>query len=306
MHKKVNCFIKQQLRRCPYERLIKIEHEIMYLKKAIKYLKKQYEELINELVQIKRVDFNSKKKNYLDGFYWKSEEEDLAKLRNLQCFNQETKEFKEGCSFSNQDCNLQLLARKSMKHFLRKKLVLEVENYNTVLNIYESIHHYHHKAESSSPVFIRFSIEKDSIKAFYYQSRVSNGQHAIIFLEKKLHEKECHKCTLRFKIEDDSSPLANTCVLNLGERPILIELCELMYWIEEGIPFKLKSFYELLREMNQMKSMTISLYGKLDNLSIEEKNACITYFKKEGFRILGEFKNSGDFEKECLIYCLIE
>lgn len=308
MRKRINCVIKQQLRRCPYRKLIKIEHEISYLKKARQYLKKQYEALINEVEQMSSLNFNNKKRNYLDGFHWINNEEDIEKFHNLQFFNQGTKESIAGCPFNNQDCALQLLARSSMKYFLREKLVVEVEKYNAILKMYDSIYYYHRKVEHSSILFIRSSIEKHLVKAFYYPVEAStiNGQYTIMFFEKKLYEKECYRYTLHFKIESDSSPLAKTCVLNLGERPILIELCELLCWIEEGIPFKLKSFYELLRTIKRTQSMTISLYGKLDNLSIKEKKACITYFQKQGFRILGEFKEEGYFEKESLIYCLIE
>lgn len=308
MHKKINCAIKQQLRRCPYGKLIKIEEEISYLKKARQYLKKQYEALINEIEQMSALQFNNKKRPYLDGFHWINDEEDIEKFHDVQYFTQGTKADTVACPFYNQDCTLQLLARRSMKHFLRQQLMLEIENYNTVLKMYDTMYHYHRQVGHSSILFIRSSIEKDLVKAFYYSVEAStiNDQYTIAFFQKKLCEKECDRCTLHFRIESDCSPLAKTCILSLGERPILIELCELSCWIEEGVPFKLQSLYELLRIINRMPSRTISLYGRLDHLSIQEKKACITYFQKQGFKILGEFKAEGYFEKDCLIYCLIE
>ena len=310
MHRLVGCYIKKKIGKCPYEMLIQIEDEIEHLKKAREYLKKQYAELIDQVEQMKLLNFNYKRTLYLDGFSWGSNQENLEGFTYLKHFTQETREYREICSFGNQDCELQLLARKSMKNFLINKLMMELQSYNNVLNVYESIIYYHQKVDSSSFVFIRFLIEGDSSKAFYYSVNLNrsfdNDVSSIMFFEKERQDKECQKHKLYIKTESDFSVLANTCVLHLGKNPVLIQLCGLISWVEEGAQFKLKSLYELLSEMTGTKSMTISLYGKLEELSIEEKIACITYFKKEGFRILGAFKENSEFEDECFVYRLIK
>lgn len=306
MHKLVSCYIKWKLRTCPYKRLIQIENEITYFKKARHYLKTQYEELTRQLEQIQALQFNDKKKSYLDGFYWENHEEGLEKFHCFNQINHEIINYRQKCPFSNQDCELQLLAKRSMKHFLSELLIVEVQSYNTVLAIYEAISAYHYKIGSSPTAFIRSSIEKDCSKAFYYDvnanNLMTNAQYTIIYFEKKLQDKVCYQYTLHFKVQKERRALANTCLLNQDEKSIIVELCELMKWIEVGVAFKLKSLYELLSQINVKNHAPINLYGKLEKLPTSEKIACITYFRKQGFRVLGAFKENGYFEEECFIY----
>lgn len=302
MRKLVRCYIKQKQRTCPYEKLIQIEGEISYLKRARHYLKKQYEELIKQVELMQLAPFNSTKKDYLDGFCWDNHAKDLERTTHLKDLSHDIEVYKKNCIFGKQDCQLQLLARKSMRRFLSEQLLLETQSYNTILAICKELSAYHYKVGSPSHAFIRFLVQKERCKAFYYEG---NTQHTIIYLEKKIQDRECHKQTLHFKIQEDSRVLTATCLLNLGKRPISIELCQLLQWVEEGVSFKLNSLYDLLGQLNATQSMSTSVYGKLENLSDVEKSVCINYFRNQGFRVLGTFKENGQFEPECFIHLFI-
>lgn len=51
----------------------------------------------------------------------------------------------------------------------------------------------------------------------------------------------------------------------------MIQLCQLISWMDENSGFKLKCLYELLKEIKEDVPKVISIYGKLDELSEQEK-----------------------------------
>lgn len=309
MHTAVSCYIKQKLRICPYERLIKIESEIIYLKKAIYYIEQQYKELIEQVEELKTLHFKTKVKRYLDGFCWKGHEEELERLQYLAYGSYKNAEHAQRCPFSSRDCEFQSLVKTSMKNFLLEQLMIETQRYNTLLTIYDAVCGYHHMLGSPSAVFICFSIKNDWSKALYYPSSgeglVSSVTYAMKYFEKKRQDKNYNQHILHFKVHENSGVLANTGLLHLDEKSIIIELCELINWLEEGEAFKLKSLCELLGQIRGNSPISISIYGQLEDLPKSVQTACIIYFRKQGFRILGAFKTDEWFEEECLIYYVL-
>lgn len=306
MHTAVSCYIKQKIRTCPYTRLMQLECEILYLKKARDYTQQQYKELIKQIEDLKTFHFKPTAKRYLDGFCWRWHEEELERLQYIAYSGYKNIEYAKSCPFSKRDCKFQSLVKNSMKNFLLEQLMIEIQQYNTLLMIYNTICDQHHVLGSPHHAFIRFSIDNNFIKALYYPlsgiGLVSSMMYTMKYFEKKSQDNKYSKQTLCFKVHGDSSPLANTGLLHLNQQSLIIELCEPIKWLEEGEAFKLKCFYELLKQIKGNSLREINIYGQLEELHRSDQVACIAYFKKQGFRILGAFKTDESFEEECIIY----
>lgn len=306
MHTAVSCYIKQKVRTCPYARLMQLECEILYLKKARDYVQQQYKELTEQIEELKALHFKPRAKRYLDGFCWRGHEDELERLQYRAYSSYRNMEYAKSCPFSKIDCKFESLVKTSMKNFLLEQLMIEIQHYNTLLTVYNAVCDQHHRLGNPSYVFIRFSIENSFSKALYYpmseKGLVSSMTYKMEYFEKKSQDNKYSKQTLCFKIHADSSSLVNTGLLHLNQQSTIIELCEPLNWLEEGEAFKLKCFYELLKQIRGKSLRDINIYGQLEDLYRSDQVACIAYFKKQGFRILGAFKTDEQFKEECIIY----
>ncbi|QEH69425.1 hypothetical protein [Cellulosilyticum sp. WCF-2] len=311
MHKLLACYMKKKLGRCPYEILMQISDDIERLKKARNYLNQQYVVLINQMEQMQFFKPYDKGMLYLDGYSWGNDQENLGVPTYLQRFSiGERGWHSKVCSFCNQNCEAQLLAKKSMKSFLSGKLTVELHNYNDILYLYESIMYYHQQQRNISSFFVRFSFELHHNMAFYYPfySKQLDGKEIndMVIFEKSQQKNDYQRYQLRIKKENAYTALEKTGELYLDKRGELIQLCQLISWMDENSGFKLKCLYELLKEIKEDVPKVISIYGKLDELSEQEKKVSIQYFRKEGFKILGAFQNETQYESENFIYRVIE
>lgn len=306
MHTVVSCYIKQKVRTCPYARLMQLACEILYLKKARYYIQQQYKELIEQIEESKTLHFRPTAKRYLDGFCWRGHEDELERLQYMAYSSYKNIEYAKNCPFSKLDCKFQCLVKSSMKNFLVEQLMIEIQYYNTLLTIYNAVCDQHHRLGNPSYVFIRFSIENSFSKALYYpmsKKDLGSGMtYTMKYFEKRSQDSKYNEQTLYFKTHGESSVLANTGLLHLNQQSMIIELCEPMNWLEEGEAFKLKCFYELLKQIRGKSLRDINIYGQLEDLHMSDQVACIVYFKKQGFRILGAFKTDEQFKEECIIY----
>ena len=305
----MNCTIKKKMGRCYYELLVQLDREIERLKKAKIYVDKKYTEMIIQLEQHTQLPLYAEPICYLDGFIWQDEQAHLGICSYLEEIIQKNSDKSEQpCRFKMNNCETLVLAKKSLKGYLNRHLIEKIEIYNNALQLYETVWHYANQHERKERTFVRFSFLESEHRACYCEMNFEllndGATQAMVYFEKDKRQNTYQMHPLFINKRRECSSLQHIGEPYIENSALLIELCYLESWIDQRDSFKLECLVEYLKTSKSIASKTISFYGDLTPLSPKDKSICIKYFRQNGFKILGYYKEAHYIE-ECLVYwCL--
>lgn len=295
--------------RCYYEILVQLDKEIERLKKAKIYVDKKYAEMLTQLEQSKQFPLYVEPIFYLDGFIWQDEQAHLGICSYFEEIIQKNSDrSKQPCRFQMNNCETLVLAKKSLKGYLNRRLIEKIEIYNNALQLYETVWHYDNQYESKEKIFVRFLFLENTHRACYCEMNLNilndEPTQVMVYFEKDKLQNRCQMHPLFIKKQRECSILKHTGEPYIENSELFVELCCLENWLDQRDSFKLDCLVECIKASKSKIQNTVSFYGDLTPLSSKDKSICIKYFRQNDFTILGYCKGEHYIE-ECLVYrCL--